>query len=170
MNIVQSGSSFQVYNGEDLKTFDRLPAAVYKVDFSERKGFFLSLCPPISITEKIYGNVPERVDKVLNSFVITDRNLGVILTGDKGSGKSLFAKALGVACIDKDIPLIIVDSYISGIADFIATIEQEIMVLFDEFDKVFHNYNAPVAWMILLLVKMNYCHYLMALIQVKNYL
>ena len=35
------------------------------------------------------------------------------------------------------LPVIIVDTYIPGIASFIEEIEQEVMVLFDEFDKTF---------------------------------
>ena len=35
------------------------------------------------------------------------------------------------------MPLIIIDTYIQGIASYIESIEQEVMVLFDEFDKTF---------------------------------
>lgn len=86
---------------------------------------------------KVYGVHTEKVNKVMNMFERQDRNLGVILSGDKGIGKSLFAKMLSNAAIERGIPMIVVDRYIPGIASYIEDIEQEVMVLFDEFDKTF---------------------------------
>lgn len=80
-------------------------------------------------------------EKVLNSFSLVKRNLGVILSGDKGIGKSLFSKVLAQKAIKQGYPLIIVNSYFPGIAEFLNTIQQEVMVLFDEFDKTFPNSN-----------------------------
>ena len=39
------------------------------------------------------------------------------------------------------MPVIIVDTYIPGLANFIEEIEQEVMVMFDEFDKTFGGVN-----------------------------
>jgi SpoVK/Ycf46/Vps4 family AAA+-type ATPase len=61
----------------------------------------------------------------------------VILSGDKGIGKSLFARLLGRKAVENGIPVLIVDKYIENIGTFIDEIDQEIMVLFDEFDKTF---------------------------------
>ena len=65
------------------------------------------------------------------------RNLGVILSGDKGIGKSLFSKMLGIKAKENEVPVILVDEYIPGIANFLDDIEQTVMVLFDEYDKTF---------------------------------
>lgn len=100
-------------------------------------GFFLETYPNIEITEKIYGVHREKVAKVMNSFKLFDRNLGVILSGAKGIGKSICAKLLAEDAITKGYPLIVVNQYIPGIADYITSIEQEVVVLFDEFDKTF---------------------------------
>ena len=64
-------------------------------------------------------------------------DLGVILSGDKGIGKSLFSKMLGIKAKESGIPVILVDEYIPGIANFLDDIEQTVMVLFDEYDKTF---------------------------------
>lgn len=85
----------------------------------------------------MYGVHLEKVDKVLNSFKAFNRNLGVILSGDKGIGKSLFSKLLSIKAIKNGYPLIIVNSYFPGIGEYLAEIEQEVVVLFDEFDKTF---------------------------------
>lgn len=39
--------------------------------------------------------------------------------------------------MEMGIPLIVVDKFIPGIASYIESIDQEVMVLFDEFDKTF---------------------------------
>ena len=69
-------------------------------------------------------------------------NLGVILSGYKGIGKSMFAKILSVEAVKKGIPIILVDQYIPGIASYIEAIDQRVMVLFDEFDKTFADIKA----------------------------
>jgi len=132
-----SGNIYEIFDNS-LRTFDQLPPQTYVVRFSKNRGFFLEKYVEIEINEnKIYGVHLEKVNKVLSSFGKFNRNLGVILSGDKGIGKSLFAKLLAVESIKRNIPLIVVDTYIPGISSYLESIEQEVMVLFDEFDKTF---------------------------------
>ena len=63
-----------------------------------------------------------KVAKVLKAFPKAEKNLGVILSGNKGIGKSLFAKTLAVEATKVGLPVIIVDTYIPGIASFIEEI------------------------------------------------
>lgn len=60
-----------------------------------------------------------------------------MLSGQKGIGKSLFARILAEESIKAGFPVITVTIAIPGIADFLASIEQEVVVIFDEFEKVF---------------------------------
>lgn len=137
MNVVHSGNRFQVY-GEDLKTYHNLPCGSYEVSFSKTAGFFLTSRPDLTVNEeKIYGNHDAKITKVLSSFALTNRNFGVILSGQKGIGKSLFARSLAARSISSNLPVIIVSAYIPGVADFIGSIEQEVVVIFDEFEKTF---------------------------------
>ena len=137
MNIVKAGSSFQVY-GEDVQTYKELPVGCYKVDFHKMMGFFLTQINDLKVKEeKIYGNSKEKVDKVLKSFKIIDRNFGIILSGQKGIGKSLFAKILAEAALKEGYPVLTVGAYIPGINEFLSSIDQEIVVIFDEFEKNF---------------------------------
>ncbi|MBP3781786.1 MAG: AAA family ATPase [Butyrivibrio sp.] len=137
MKVISTGSKFDIYP-DDLKSYDKLPADYYVVRFVEKQGFFLEKYSEFKITDtKIYGIHTQKADKVLDSFAVFKRSLGVILSGDKGIGKSLFSRLLGVKAIEKDIPVIIVDAYKEGIGAFLDSIQQEIMVLFDEFDKTF---------------------------------
>lgn len=137
MKAISTGNIFKIYD-DSLRTYDKLPAQSYTVRFDKMSGFFLEKHADIEIKEdKIYGIHNTKVDKVFTSFTTFNRNLGVILSGDKGIGKSLFAKLLAIKANSIGYPLIIVDSYIPGIAAYIESIEQEVVVLFDEFDKTF---------------------------------
>lgn len=137
MNVVHSGNTFQIY-GDSLKTYEQLPAGTYEVGFSKFSGFFLTAHNDLTVNEdKVYGCTEQKVQKVLHSFSKVDRNFGVILSGRKGIGKSLFARILAVHARQLEIPLILVNEYVPGIANFLSSIEQEVIVLFDEFEKTF---------------------------------
>lgn len=137
MKVVNTGNTYQIYDNT-LKTYDALPSQAYIVRFSKNSGFFLEKSNDIEIKEtKIYGVHETKANKVIASYNAFDKNLGVILSGDKGIGKSLFARILAKKAIDAGLPVIIVNNFIPGISDFIEEISQEVMILFDEFDKTF---------------------------------
>ncbi len=136
MKVISTGSIFKIYP-DDLRSYDELPADYYVVRW-DKEGFFLEKYAEFMITDsKIYGIHLQKAEKVLNSFGLFNRNLGVILSGDKGIGKSLFSRLLGRKAIEHGIPVIIVDAYEEGIGSFLDRIRQEVMVFFDEFDKTF---------------------------------
>ena len=137
MKAIKIGTKVEIYN-DAVTTYNELPARSYIVRFAKMAGFYLEEYPDIQVKEdKIYGERMEKVQKVLHSYEKFDRNLGVILSGYKGIGKSMFARLLSEAAVKSGIPVIVVDQYIPGIASYIETIDQNVMVLFDEFDKTF---------------------------------
>ena len=137
MKAVSTDNRYIIYD-DSLRVFDKLPAQSYKVCCSRQQGFYLEkYIEPDPKEEKIYGNHTTKVERVANAFARANRNLGVILSGAKGIGKTLFAKLLSMDCISKGMPLLVVDRYIPGIASYLESIDQECMVLFDEFDKTF---------------------------------
>ena len=88
MRVVNTGNTYRIYNNS-LKTFDQLPAQAYSVCFHPQQGFWLEKFSDLEVNEKIYGVHMAKVEKVFNSFKVFSRNLGIILSGDKGIGKSL---------------------------------------------------------------------------------
>lgn len=140
MKAIQSGNMFRIYDNS-MKTYDLLPANAYLVNFNKEQGFFLTLYSDINIKEKVYGVHEKKVNKVFHAFNQFERNLGVILSGDKGIGKSLFSKMIAQRGIKAGYPLIIVNGYIPGIGEYLNSIEQEVIILFDEFDKTFQKNN-----------------------------
>lgn len=149
MHIVESGKRYRIFNNA-ITTYNQLPPKTYRVDYDpETRIFSLLEAHDFEIPEtKIYGQHLDKVKKVLNSMDKMNRNLGVILSGDKGIGKSLFSKCLGLKARKKGIPVILVNEYHEGIANFLEEIEQTVMILFDEYDKTFdekkHNCQAEM--------------------------
>lgn len=136
MKAIQTGLKFKIYD-DGMIIHDQLPVQAYQVNFDQFQGPFLSKYSDIEVNEKIYGVHLAKVEKVLSAYSAFERSLGIILSGDKGIGKSLFSKLLAIEGIKRGLPLLIVSSYFPGIADYIASIEQEVIVMFDEFDKTF---------------------------------
>lgn len=79
-----------------------------------------------------------KVNKILNSFQHFNRNLGVLLSGDKGIGKSLFVKLLALKAMEQGIPVITINNGYDGLTTFIDSIRQEVLIIFDEFNKNYH--------------------------------
>ena len=130
MKAISIGSRYEIYD-DTLKAYDGLPAQTYTVCFSQMTVFFLKVRPDLVVKEPVYGVHPEKAEKVLRSFKVFQRNLGVILSGDKGIGKSLFARLLSAKAVEAGYPVIIVDQAFPGIASYIESIEQEVVFLFD---------------------------------------
>ncbi len=137
MNIIKQGGKFQIF-GDAIQTFDTLPASTYRVEFHKMMGFYLTEINDLEVAEeKIYGDQPAKISKVLSSYAKFQRSMGIILSGDKGMGKSLFVRLLSQEVIAQGMPVVIVTKAYPGIADFLDEIEQECLVLFDEFEKMF---------------------------------
>ena len=136
MKAISIGDKYQVY-GNSLQAYDSIPAYTYNVRFDEMTGFYLKVRSKLAVKEKTYGAHPEKAEKVLKTFSVFERNLGVILSGDKGIGKSLFARMLAEKAQDAGYPVLIIDQFIPGISNYIQSIDQEAVFLFDEFDKTF---------------------------------
>ena len=140
MKVINYGSNYDIYPN-DIKTFDQLPKGTYKVMFNPQQGFSLTKVYNLeNREEKYYGTHNSRIEKAIETYEELDRSMGILLSGSKGMGKSVFAAELSEALNQTySIPTIVVDTPYPGIGSFINSIEQEVMVLFDEFEKNFHS-------------------------------
>ncbi len=138
--FVKHGNSYTVSKKEALDIHEHLPAGNYVIKKNEMTGqLFLEQIDKFEIKGKIYGDTLKRADRILHSFEDRPSTTGVMLTGEKGSGKTLLAKMLSVKGYDKGYPTIVVNQPWCGEAfnAFIQSIEQPMVVVFDEYEKVY---------------------------------
>ena len=144
MTIIQNDTSYSIYTGKSVKTLDSLPNKTYTLEFAPMQGFYLSEAEDLKIKEKMYGCHAEKGQKVFDRFEHTDgRNLGAIFAGDKGLGKSLTAKYICHLAKDR-YPVILINQYIKGLADFLSSLTQKCIIFIDEYDKIFKPKNNDV--------------------------
>lgn len=126
----------------DMSTItDTLPVATYSVGFNALQGyFFLKKIDDFKLPSRLYGNEIERADRVLETFLDRPNGTGVVLAGEKGSGKTLLAKKVSVNAAAMGIPTIVVNNAYCGevFNKFMQSILQPCVVLFDEFEKVYN--------------------------------
>lgn len=98
-------------------------------------GFELNRTTDFKHLPKYYGKMILKADKVLNTFNNINKNLGVLATGLKGTGKTQLARKIA---IDSKLPVIVIASQFTGVG-FIELLSSfpECVVMFDEFDKVY---------------------------------
>ena len=141
MKVISTG--FNVYNiipGNSFQSYDKIPAGVFRIGFDTFKGFSLIKQDNFKVEEKIYGDHEKNIHIIVEGFKHSNRSMGVIFSGDKGLGKSLVARKLCVYMMrDAITPVLIIDKYVDGIVEFIESIDQNIVLFFDEFDKMFSN-------------------------------
>ncbi|MDH2391601.1 AAA family ATPase [Streptomyces sp. HNM0663] len=137
--IVASGGEFRLY-GDSVQTFADLPVATYTISFSQVAGYSLRQTEPLaSATETVYGSHASRVQRIVTGYSAMDRSLGVILSGDKGMGKSLMLRLLAERMREEHhLPTVLVQHDTPGLAAFLDELG-EVVVVFDEFEKIFSN-------------------------------
>lgn len=134
MHINKSGKKYSFLSNADIS--EKLASSNYMLMYDQREGFFLQEIDTFRIPKKVYGNYEAFVGRVLNRFNTFQKTLGIHFTGEKGSGKTLLSQLIAN---ESGLPTIIISESYSG-ADFINflnSIEQPCVLLFDEFDKYY---------------------------------
>lgn len=115
-----------------------LPVGTYTVRAS-MEGFYLEETNEFNLSGKVYGKTPRQADRILNTFMERPNATGVLLNGEKGSGKTMLAKIVSAKAKEMGISTLIVNTSFhgDGFNSFMMAITEPCVVIFDEFEKVY---------------------------------
>lgn len=96
--------------------------------------------PNFNTPSKIYGRYRNDTLHMFNYFQRQDKSVGVLLTGDTGSGKSLTCKLMCNLAIEQGYPVIITEgmAITDDVVKFLSTLDNCVIFL-DEFGKLTKN-------------------------------
>lgn len=145
---LQDGNVFSQGSATTVSHPEGLPKGIYEVKVS-MTGFYLSkIAESFTFDYKLYGLNQKFIDYVLKTYENTTGNLGVLLDGIKGTGKTVTAKEL---CNNLQLPVILVqsmgDSNDKLIKYLSTTINFDCIFFFDEYEKEFKNSSDVLSFM-----------------------
>jgi hypothetical protein len=138
--FIKNGNQFMVASEESMDVRDTLPAGNYTVKEMPMGGpLYLEQIDNFTSLSKVYGDCLKNTDRVIRTFLSRPAATGVMLTGEKGSGKTLLTKNIAIELAKQGIPTIVINAAWHGdkFNSFIQTITQPCAILFDEFEKTY---------------------------------
>jgi hypothetical protein len=138
--FMKSGNTYRIARKEALDITEHLPGGNYTVNKDEMTGqLYLEKIDSFNLPKKIYGDCLRHTDRIVKTFMDRGNATGVMMTGEKGAGKTLLTKNVCVKLSELDIPTLVINAPWCGdkFNNFIQSIEQPCAILFDEFEKVY---------------------------------
>jgi hypothetical protein len=139
-HFIKNGTRFDVAADQAIDIREALPVGTYTVKFDKDAGvYFLEIISDYKLPGKIYGRTPSQSQRILDTFQDRGKSTGVLLSGEKGSGKTLLSTLISVDGRSRDLPTIVINQAHFGdtFNTFIQKIEQMAIIIFDEFEKVY---------------------------------
>lgn len=146
---LQDGNTFSQGSSTTVSHPEGLPKGIYEVKLS-MTGFYLSkIAESFTFDYKLYGLNQKFIDYVLKTYENTTGNLGILLDGIKGTGKTVVAKEL---CNHLQLPVILVQSMggdtNSKLIKYLSTsIDFDCIFFFDEYEKEFEDSSDVLSFM-----------------------
>lgn len=171
MSVIKINGKYKLMNITD--SYEKVPVGIYTLSYDNTTSeYVLDEQPPFVLPPKIYGN-HDIIYRWLKSYEVNShKNMGIIMSGVKGGGKTITAQKF---CIESKRPVIIINSPFEG-ADFINFLIDprigESVIFIDEFEKVYNTddyYDRTKAKDLLTLMDGTYNTKLIFLLTVNNY-
>lgn len=138
--FLKNGNTYRVTTDGAMDLHQVLPVGTYFVRLDPMIGFYIESVEDFKVPSTIYGKTGTDAERIVNTFKIRQGSTGVLLCGNKGSGKTLLAKLISKKAAHKGIPTLMINAPFQGDAfnTFLSTITQDVVVVFDEFEKVYN--------------------------------
>lgn len=127
--------------GNTTRDNEVLPSGIYEiVDPTMQTPWMLNRTRDLFVFPfKIYGLRTDLVNRIWKTWQNTTTNLGIALNGLRGSGKSITLQEIANnGIVNFNMPVIIVRKPINYLNEILTSLKQDIIVVFDEFEKTHH--------------------------------
>jgi hypothetical protein len=142
MQKAWSRSGNNLYIREVSQNQPKLEPGIYKLAITPLEEIYLQLTyEKFQFPYKIYGVERKFIDRVVKTYNNTSGNLGILMNGIKGTGKTVTAQLL---CNELNLPIIVVSTPFLGIPSFLNDIQQDIIIFFDEYEKMYNEHDHSV--------------------------
>jgi len=133
-----SGNTVKIGNIDESTVLDRLPAKVYTVGVNMFGMYLTAVKDRFETPKELYGSINRRAEKVISTYESRENSTGILLTGTKGSGKTMLSTVIANRMIDQGLPVITINESFNG-DDFTSFIDSigECVLIFDEFGKTY---------------------------------
>lgn len=142
----QQGQSFFPTTHANLAIVEKLPVGTYTVRHSKSAGFYLERGDDFELPAKLYGDVNKQATRILSTFLDREASTGVLLSGQKGAGKTMLTKRLSqMAAQLHGVSTLVVSEPFYGeeFNAFIANLSEPVLILIDEFEKMYDRDKQP---------------------------
>lgn len=135
--FLKRGSVYSQTEG-NFQILDLLDSGIFQINQDPQTGelFLVRIADNFHFGFKLYGLDNRLITHVIDTYYKqpVKRNLGVLLNGAKGTGKTVTAKVLSN---ELSLPVILCERPYPGLSNFLASINQDCIFFFDEFEKNF---------------------------------
>ena len=136
---IQQGSTFRTIDTDALGIHERLPVGTYTINETPL-GFEIARIEDMAAPGKLYGDVNARAERILSTFEDRPNSTGVLMSGQKGSGKTMLTRRVSELARERDMITIVISTPMCGekFNQYLQAIDQSAVVVFDEFEKVYN--------------------------------
>lgn len=134
---IRAGEVFRKLSGT-VVTEEGLQPGIYTIDFDISGPKLTRIAKEFNFNHEIFNTKEKFISWAIKSYKNDPDGFGILLSGIKGTGKSITSKLI---CNRLGLPVILVSDNSKQVIDFIQTIEDEVVFFIDEFEKTFGHYD-----------------------------